>query len=384
MGKREMPTRDKLVSYDYAVAGHAGTMCDPDGHFFIKPCTQAEVDFYQSATRRHPEFAEIMPLYMGTLQLEDPEHIQLDDSVTGLVTEDGALQAAKEELVHMVQEQVSAAAAAAVAQNGDASQSENLPVPAAWVPTRGKKIKTDKSVVLENASGAFKRPNILDVKLGVRLWADDAPQEKKTRFDKISRETTHANLGFRIAGMRVFRGSESNAELDDEEYMIYDKDYGRLHVNDDNVVQEFRKFIFNSTAGIDEELGKAVCDAFVRDLERVEAVLSSHETRMFSASLLFVFEGDGRALRNAIEKNNASVDALIEEQEQRSAKRVDSGIVMDDDPDSELDLEVELPAIYKLKLIDFAHAQWTPGQGPDENILKGVRSLHRIFHEMAS
>ncbi|KAL2204700.1 SAICAR synthase-like protein [Sarocladium strictum] len=374
MGKREMPTRDKLVSYDHAVAGHAGTMCDPDGHFFIKPCTQAEVDFYQSATRRHPEFAEIMPLYMGTLQLEDPEHIKLDESSATVVTDDGTLQAAKEELVAMVAEQVSAAAA----QNGDAAKADNP-----WVPNRGKKIKTDKSVVLENASGQFKRPNILDVKLGTRLWADDAPQEKKTRFDKISRETTHANLGFRIAGMRVFRGSDSSAELDDEEYKIYDKDYGRLQVNDDNVVDEFRKFIFNSTAGVGEDLGKAVCDAFIHDLEHVEEVLTSHETRMFSASLLFVFEGDGRALRTAIEKNNESVDAINGDDKQRSAKRVDSGIVMEDDDDSDLDMEADLPAIYKLKLIDFAHAQWTPGQGPDENILKGVRSLKRIFEEMA-
>ena len=353
-------------------------MCDPDGHFFIKPCTQAEVDFYQSATRRHPDFADIMPLYMGTLQLQDPDNITLDDSVTGLVTENGALQTAKEELVAMVAEQVSAAAA----NEGDTPTSTKSEEP--WVPNRGKKIKTDKSVVLENASGSFKKPNILDVKLGVRLWADDAPQEKKTRFEKISRETTHGSLGFRIAGMRVFRGSEASDELDDEEYKIYDKDYGRKKVNDSNVVDAFRNFIFNPAAGIDEDLGKAVCDAFIRDLKKVEEVFMKNESRMYSTSLLFVFEGDGHALRSAIEQNNMSVDALLEEAAERRAKRVDSGIVMEDDSDSDEDLELELPSIYKLKLIDFAHAQWTPGQGPDENILKGVRSLRRIFEEMAA
>lgn len=367
MPKREMPTRDKLVSYNYAVAGHAGTMCDPDGHFFIKPCTQAEVDFYQSATRRHPDFAELMPLYMGTLQLEDPDNIKLDDSMAGAIDDDGALQTAKDEIVAMV---------AAAAQEEREKEKQN----GVWVPNRGKKIKTDKSVVLENASGGFTRPNILDVKLGVRLWADDAPQEKKTRFDKISRETTNGSLGFRIAGMRVFRGSDAPKELDDEEYKIYDKDYGRTHVNDANVVDEFRRFVFNATAGIDEELGRAVCDAFLRDLERVEEVLTRHESRMYSASLLFVFEGDGRALRSAIEKNNATVEAL-EDEKHRTARRVDSGIVMEDDDDE--DFESELPDIYKLKLIDFAHARWTPGEGPDENILKGVRSLRRIFTEMA-
>ena len=46
-------------------------MCDADGELFIKPCTQAEVDFYQSAAQGHPEFAAIMPTYIGMLELTD-------------------------------------------------------------------------------------------------------------------------------------------------------------------------------------------------------------------------------------------------------------------------------------------------------------------------
>lgn len=350
-------------------------MCDADGHFFIKPCVQAEIDFYHAAIRRHPDFAELMPLFMGTLKLEDPNNIRIDDSISGAIADDGAIQTAKEQIVAAVAEQVSAAA--------EADPAAKAAEAAVWVPNRSKKIKTDQSVVLENASGGFARPNILDVKLGVRLWADDAPQEKKTRFDKISQETTHKNLGFRIAGMRVFRGSEESSELDDEEYKIYDKDFGKEKVNDENVVDAFRNFIFNRTAGIDKDLGSAVCAAFLRDLEKVEEVMSRHESRMYSASLLFVFEGDGRALRTAIEQNNAAVDEALLDEKHRIAKRVDSGIVMEDD-DDEIDIESELPKIYSLKLIDFAHAQFTPGQGADENILKGVRSLRKIFSEMAA
>lgn len=52
----------------------------------------------------------------------------------------------------------------------------------------------------------------------------------------------------------------------------------------------------------------------------------------------------------------------------------------DDDVDDETDDE---PKIWNLKLIDFAHAKWTPGQGPDENILLGVRSLITIFKELS-
>ncbi|VTT57491.1 unnamed protein product [Fusarium fujikuroi] len=411
MGSKQMPDRKELRDYNYAVAGHnlpslknasvalawhlylrhnatpalrlhhanfddssAGTLCTPDGELFIKPCTQSEIDFYQSANRRHPEFADIMPLFMGSLLLTDPTEKTIDEAVAGVISHAGDLKTSKEEIVASVTEQV-AHATATQQKEGDA-----------WVPAKDNKIKTDKAVVLDNATFGFKSPNILDVKLGVRLWADDAPQQKKQRFDKISAETTHGSLGFRIAGMRVYRGSEDASELDEENYKIYDKDYGRTTVTQENVVDQFRKFIFNKSAGIDEDLGKAVCAAFIRDLQRVEEILSRHESRMYSSSLLFIFEGDGEALRSAIEENNALIDAEAGiGQAARTTKRVDSGIALDDEDelDEDSDLETSLPQIYSLKLIDFAHAEWTPGQGPDENALTGVRSLLRIFQEMA-
>ncbi|KAH7182531.1 inositol polyphosphate kinase-domain-containing protein [Fusarium flagelliforme] len=382
MGSKQMPDRKELRNYNYAVAGHAGTLCTPDGELFIKPCTQSEIEFYESANERYPEFADIMPLFMGSLMLTDPTESTIDEAVAGVISHAGDLKTSKEEIVASVTEQV----AHATETFQKEQQKEQQKGGAAWVPAKDNKIKTDKAVVLDNASFGFKCPNILDVKLGIRLWADDAPEQKKQRFNKISAETTHGSLGFRIAGMRVYRGSEDSSELDEENYKIYDKDYGRTTVKEENIINEFRKFIFNKSAGIDEDLGKAVCTAFVRDLERVEEVLSKHESRMYSSSLLFCFEGDGQALRSAIEENNALIDAEAGiGQAARTTKRVDSGIALDDEDelDEDSDLEASLPQIYSLKLIDFAHAQWTPGQGPDENTLTGVRSLLRIFREMS-
>lgn len=346
-------------------------MCDADGELFIKPCTQSEIDFYQSAMRRHPEFAELMPLYMGSLMLSDPADV-VNDAVAGVISDAGSVQTAREHIAAAVASQVST----------ESKSEDNI----AWISTKGKKIKTDKAVVLENATYGFKKANILDAKLGVRLWADDAPLEKKRRFDKITSETTHDELGFRIAGMRVYRGSHNATRLDTEGYQVYDKDYGRVTVNEANVVDEFRNFIFSEEAGIDQDTGKAVCAAFARDLARLRDVMMRHESRMYSTSLLFVFEGDGEALRAAIEKNNAVVEcAGGRGLPGRMAKRIDSGVDLgESDADECLaELEASLPQIYTLKLIDFAHAQWTPGQGPDENILKGVRSLERIFQQMA-
>lgn len=329
-----------------------------------------------------------MPLFMGTLMLNDATDMaSINEQIP--VVADHISNEMKEEVIrmaHQMQPQTPIPAAQTVSD-------KNI----RWVPNKSKKIATDTAVVLENAAFGYKRPNILDVKLGERLWADDAPLEKKQRFDKITKETTHGSLGFRIAGMRVYHGSEDQKELDKEEYRIYDKDYGRVHVNSQNVVDSFRKFIFNDSARVDEELGKAVARAFMEDLKRVQETMESEESRMYSASLLFVFEGDGDALRAAVDEASASVTMSQKGKEVgsgRATSRVDSGIAMDEDgelipfPGEELsdeddEDEMNVPRIYSLKLIDFAHAAWTPGMGPDENILKGVRSLVKIFEELS-
>ncbi|KAG6016569.1 hypothetical protein E4U43_003506 [Claviceps pusilla] len=388
MGTRELPRPEDLRDCNHAVAGHAGTMCDVDGEFFIKPCTQSEIDFYTSVSQSSAmkrsrktkyNLEDIMPLFMGTLTLTDPSSSELDKVLAGVVSEEGTLQATTttEQIVASVRKQMA---------NGHAEPS--VAGSETWIPSKGKKIKTDKAVVLENVTHGFKCANILDVKLGVRLWADDAPQQKKDRFTKISAETTHRNLGFRVAGMRVYRGSEDASELDDEGFKIYDKDYGRLSVNDDNVMEAFERFIFNKDANITREMGRKICEAFARDLANVDDVLSNYDTRMYSTSLLFVYEGDGDALRKAFDENEAFFqDAERRAPSLQSPRRYDSGIGFDDDEglcDSDLeDAVTRVPKLFSLKLIDFAHASWAPGQGPDENILIGVRSLKKIFCKMA-
>ena len=329
-----------------------------------------------------------MPLFMGTLLLNDATDMDSISEQIPVVADHISMEVKEAvlKMAHSLQPEPSPSPTPTLA---GASPSDNIK----WIPNMAKKIATDKAVVLENAAYGYRRPNIMDVKLGVRLWADDAPLEKKQRFDKISAETTHGELGFRIAGMRVYRGCEGDEQPDEEGYKKYSKDFGRVHVNAGNVVDVFKKFVFNEHAKIDEELGKAVANAFLEDLKRVQQILENEESRMFSASLLFVFEGDGDALRAAIDETSASATMSQEGKDEdsgRSTIRVDSGIALDESgelilagEDELSDDEIDVPRIYSLKLIDFAHAQWTPGQGPDENSLAGVRSLIRIFQELS-
>ncbi|KAM3525261.1 hypothetical protein MY4038_007379 [Beauveria bassiana] len=452
--KRKVPHRDELLDYNYAVAGHAGTLCDANGELFIKPCTQAEIDFYNSVVRGS-DFAGIIPTFIGGLEHSDPSDLNINDPVETL----------KDQIKATIAEHVSHASAEMTAT---AAPNDDTP----WVPTNGKKIETNLAVALDNAASGFKKPNILDVKLGMRLWADNAPAAKKTRFDKIASETTHLTHGFRIAGMRVYRGSDDPARLDDEGYLVYDKDYGRVTMNKDNIIDGFRRFVFNPAAGIDEALGRVVCKMFKDKIAHVHKVIDKLETRMYSSSLLFVFEGDGEALRAAIEQQDESKTALETKLANRTTTRTDSGIAMggdseraemangdedddanctttrtdsgiavgddseraemangdedddanctttrtdsgiavgddseraetadgDEDDDDGVGLDhddgVRLndndvvglnkgPQVLSLKLIDFAHAEWTPGRGKDHNLLFGVGELEKIFEQLS-
>lgn len=94
----------------------------------------------------------------------------------------------------------------------------------------------------------------------------------------------------------------------------------------------------------------------IADTEALYAMLSSHESRMYSASILLVYEGDAEALETGI---------------QAEAR----GEVVDDEDDQDEQDETVPQLISKTKLIDFAHASFREGEGPDHNVLPGVKTV---------
>jgi 1D-myo-inositol-tetrakisphosphate 5-kinase/inositol-polyphosphate multikinase len=79
---------------------------------------------------------------------------------------------------------------------------------------------------------------------------------------------------------------------------------------------------------------------------------------MYSASLLYVYEGDAAALEDGIQ---------AEAREE---------VVADEDIDVDSEDEEQIPQyISKTKLIDFAHAAFTEGKGVDRNVLFGIEKV---------
>ena len=287
------------------------------------------------------------------------------------------------------------------------------------------------SIVLENVAAGFKRPNVLDVKLGARLWADDARPEKRAKLDAVSQETTSSSLGFRICGMKVYTGEDGESDegaltdpydakhegkegekgevVEKDGFRRYDKWYGRSF-NESNVNEGFEAFFAGAKlGGVDRS--KLVARRVIEELKRVQQTLEMEESRMYSASVLIVYEGDPEALEHALEEEKKALDkppaqddeededeevSLEELQQDGSLQLVDvnnlgqagipqQAINIPIDPSTVADLgdeddDEDVPKVHDLRLIDFAHAQWTPGQGHDENSLRGVRNLIKVLN----
>ncbi|KAI5363127.1 putative inositol polyphosphate kinase [Septoria linicola] len=308
----------KLKAFEHAAAGHDGVLSDESGELIIKPCTDAEVAFYQESLQNHPKFYELMPTFMGTLTLGAPAAIP---DVTATHEPELTQEQKDKNLLH------------------------------------GKALDTQTAIVLENLEAGFKKPNVLDLKLGSILYdLDKTKPEKAERLDKVASETTSGSLNFRIAGMKVWNG---------QSYDTYDKFYGRQFTSS-NVNSGFATFFAGLSAGVSKDDARQLLETILAEITKARHSLERSESRMYSASILIVYEGDTEALDTLM--GNPPKTPRVDE-------RAPTSFELKKSVDEEDDEEEERPTTHRVKMIDFAHAAWTPGKGPDENVIKGLKNV---------
>ncbi|XP_076154165.1 inositol polyphosphate multikinase [Alosa pseudoharengus] len=130
---------------------------------------------------------------------------------------------------------------------------------------------------LEDVTRRFRKPCIMDVKIGQRSYDPFASQEK--RQQQIRKYPLMEEIGFLVLGMRVYK-------LDSDTFDTYDQHFGR-GLDQDTVKEGLSKFFHNG-----ERLRK---DAVVASVLKVQQILGWFEEQkrfhFYASSLLFVYEG---------------------------------------------------------------------------------------------
>lgn len=371
----------------HQAAGHGLCLTMDDGLLFVKPTTSQEVDFYTQTqflvsqdqsideTSSASKLTDWMPACMGVLTQGDLTNFE--------------------------------------------GKSEIL------------SDKDKEFIVLQNLYDGFSKPSVMDIKLGSQLVDEETTTpEKIARLKKVAESTTSGSLNFRICGMKVlgdevpeniFENMNETVTIDSG-YLVFNKIFGRS-LTKDNVEQGIHTFFSNFKADhiknpkIKHLIIIRLLRVFLGRLHLIYNCLTNYELRIFSGSLLFIFESDiDRWVQDeTLNENNLLIndavyevhDPLVrkpfledddddddeneeeddEEQGEVQDKNINDIVGMNQDKVQDtqigediLDEEEEQKApLSALNLIDFAHSKHTPGQGIDENILIGIRNLTEIF-----
>jgi 1D-myo-inositol-tetrakisphosphate 5-kinase/inositol-polyphosphate multikinase len=142
-----------------------------------------------------------------------------------------------------------------------------------------------------------------------------------------------------------------------------------------------------------------VLDLVDTQLEQLEAVLAKLEIRFVGASVLIVYEADVARLEAALERWDAKVPKFVSDQVDADGEMDDdedlgmsdlSDEDSDDDNDNDNDdddddgrkederLARKTPPV-RVKMIDFAHTWLAQGEGPDQGVLLGFKTLRGLI-----
>lgn len=242
-------------------------------------------------------------------------------------------------------------------------------------PTSSSVAAKGRIIVSDLLSG-FKRPCMMDVKLGTQLWDESATEEKRIRMDKQSKETTSWTTGLRITGWRIWNP-------DNQSYITFSKVFGKKAsvptlnaainsffdafgptdlaafddllevIGESEEVREQHRSFGGLSADFQDQIVSVVESHILPQVHQLRALLSSLEMRMRGGSVLIIYEGD----EEEFSKRYAALSAEAETKD-------------------------STPPPVAVHLIDFAHAKFRHADhaGPDDGVIMGLDMLIHLLH----
>ncbi|KAJ7643935.1 hypothetical protein FB45DRAFT_861487 [Roridomyces roridus] len=219
-----------------------------------------------------------------------------------------------------------------------------------------------ESIVLENLANQFLKPNILDIKLGTVLYDELAPPDKVARMKKTAESTTSLKTGMRLTAFQVYDNLTGSA-------VKTDKTYGKS-LSSSQLPEGIARFFPISTPdeprqGLPAPLLLQILQILREEIQDILNALTALEIRIVAGSLLILYESD-------VSRAEEGLKWMTEEEDEDE----------ESDSDSDTTDGVRKPGPpCDVRLIDFAHTRFVPGQGPDEGVLLGLRTVLALLDE---
>jgi len=211
---------------------------------------------------------------------------------------------------------------------------------------------------MQNLLLPYHNPNVIDIKLGTRLYDDMADEAKKQKMISLANNTTSAATGIQISALQVFDKPEQKIKK-------IGKTYGKM-LTVENLPHALLRFFYNITEPVyknsiysnEEELDKSFLNrepsdytvGFFKNIlaqiyELRDAAYNSH-VRIYGSSLCIIYETIEVA--REVERRCQNPQAYV------------------------------YP--FTLHLIDFAHSSLVdPSLGEDQSLMTGLNNLIVIF-----
>lgn len=142
-------------------------------------------------------------------------------------------------------------------------------------------------IIMEDLTSGFEVPCIMDLKLGKRLYDENASEEKIARMIKSANESTIGSHGIRITGLRSFKKKKIGSSGSYEE--MTSKECRRL--NKDEMASTIKQFFSNGVevdyVSVQEILGQL--ESFYGKIK------NGMEFKFISSSALLVYDGSNKS-----------------------------------------------------------------------------------------